>query len=110
VGFDFWAKGSQLRAYVDFVNGKLQMISVYVEKGLPLMLYTAANEVEMAKDFLSRYQAYCGATHVEEFKAVLDTVEPKTNTVKVYGNVKFEAEYTKPVDVYNRTLDVATFR
>ena len=112
VGFDFWTDGSQLEVYVYFVDGKVRSISIYPHKGFPLMVQRvqqAANEVEAAKGLLSRYQAYCGATHVEAFKAVLDTVEPKTNTVKVYGNVKFEAEYTKTVDVENRPLDIARF-
>ncbi|MGB9854441.1 MAG: hypothetical protein ACPLRY_06530 [Candidatus Bathyarchaeales archaeon] len=112
VGFDFWTDGSQLEVYVNFVDGKVRSISIYPHKGLPLMVQAvqqAANEVEAAKGLLSRYQAYCGATHVEEFKAILDTVKPKTNTVKVYGNIKFEAEYTKTVDVENRPIDTARF-
>ncbi|MGB9959813.1 MAG: hypothetical protein ACPLKQ_04765 [Candidatus Bathyarchaeales archaeon] len=110
VGFDFWAYGNQLTAYVHFVDGKLQTVDMWVEKGVPKMLYTAVNEVEAAKGLLSRYQAYCGATHVEELKAVLDTVEAKTNIKKFYGNVKFEAEYTKTVDLDYSPLDTATFR
>ena len=110
VTYTLESKGSKLIAYCAFVDGKLRSISMYVKEGLPLMLYTAANEVEMAKDFLSRYQAYCGAAHVEAFKAFLGMVEAKTNIKKVSGNIKFEAEYTKPVDVKNRTLDIATFR
>ncbi len=110
----FWTDESQLTAYVEFVDEKLQSIYMSVNKGVPLMVQTVqqtANEVEWAKGFLSRYQAYCGATHVEEFKAILDTVEPKTNTVKVYGNIKFEAKYDKPfVEWENHTIDTATFR
>ncbi|MGB9959567.1 MAG: hypothetical protein ACPLKQ_03475 [Candidatus Bathyarchaeales archaeon] len=98
VGFDFEAYESQLEVYVRFVDGKLQSINIYVKKGVPLMVHVvqqAANEVDAAKSLLSRYQAHCGATHVEAFKAILDTVEHKTNTTKVYENIKFEAEYTK---------------
>ncbi|MEM2911626.1 MAG: hypothetical protein QW146_03890 [Candidatus Bathyarchaeia archaeon] len=113
IGFDFWTDESQLTAYVEFVDGMLQSIDMFVQKGVPLMVqmvHEATNEVEMAKGFLSRYQAYCRATHVEVFKTVLDNIELKTNISKVYGNFKFEAEYTKLVDVESRTIDGATFR
>lgn len=113
VSYTLESNGSKLGVLCNFVDGKLQKISIYMKEGLPLMLKTAqpnANEVEMAKGFLSRYQTYCGAAYCEAMRAMLDAVEANRTITKFSGNIKFEAEYTKSFLPWeNRTIDRARF-
>ena len=97
----------------DFVDGKLQSVSIHIPYGnslAPRVIYSASNELEMVKGLLDRYQAYCGASHCGPMRAMLDAVEANKNVTIVSGNVKFEASYSKVfLDWQNCTIDTARF-
>ncbi|MGB9853460.1 MAG: hypothetical protein ACPLRY_01430 [Candidatus Bathyarchaeales archaeon] len=102
---------SKLEVIFAFVNGKLRSMSVYALEGMPLITRPATNVLEMAKETLSRYQTYCGASYCEAMNTMLYNVKVNENVTKVSGNIKFEATYEKVLlEWENRTVDSIGFR
>ena len=102
---------SKLEVIFAFVNGKLRSMSLYALKGAPLITRPATNVVEMAKETLSRYKTYYGASYCETMKTMLYNVEVNENITKVSGDIKFEATYEKVfLEWENRTVNSAEFR
>lgn len=109
--YTFESDKSKLEVIFAFVNGKLRSMSLYVIEGSPHITQSATNVLEMAKDALSRYQTYCGATYCEAMKTMLYDVKVNENVTKVSEGIKFEANYKKVfLEWENRTIDSAGFR
>lgn len=82
---------SKLEVICTSVNEKLHSMSVYVLDGSPRMTQPATNVLEMAKDFINKYQTYSGASYYGALRPMLDNVEANKNVTKTSGNVKLEA-------------------
>ncbi len=81
---------SKLELICTFVNEKLRSMSVYVLDGSPRMTQPATNTLEMAKDFINKYQTYSGASYYETLRFMLDNVEANKNVTKTSENANLE--------------------
>ncbi|MBN1245828.1 hypothetical protein JXA31_09575 [Candidatus Bathyarchaeota archaeon] len=80
---------STLDLYYTFVSGKLQKIHVLECQGSPRThKTTAANSLEMAKDFLSSYQDHSENAFYEELRTTLADVDENENLTATFGNTK----------------------
>ena len=86
---------SKLELHCNFVNEKLQSISLHALDGSSRMTQPATNTLEMAKDFLSRYQTVSKASHCEALRSMLNTVTANENVTKTSGNIKLEVIVTQ---------------
>jgi hypothetical protein len=78
-----------VKAY--FVNNKVRMIYIPYPT-LPAEYPDADVTVEMAKDFLERYQNYAGDSFYGELASMLDDVDLTDNVTKSAGNIQLEAK------------------
>ncbi|MEM2969141.1 MAG: hypothetical protein QXJ40_04090 [Candidatus Bathyarchaeia archaeon] len=102
---------SKLEVICTFVNGKLHSMAQYILEGSPHMLQTTTDALKIAKNFLSKYQAYCEATYYETMKTMLDGVNINENITIKSESIKFKAEHTKSfIEWENRTADIVELR
>jgi len=86
---------SKVDALCTFANGNLRMIHVLERTGSPRMTKSAANELEMAKVFLSNYEGYSRNSFYGKLNSMLDDVTVDKNSVATSGNVKLEITTTE---------------
>jgi heme/copper-type cytochrome/quinol oxidase subunit 2 len=85
---------SKLEVICTFVTGKLRSMNMYVTDGSPLMTQPAASTLEMAKDFLDKYQTYSGASYYNTLRSMLDNIKADKNVTKTSENIKLEVTNT----------------
>lgn len=92
VAYDLTSDASKLKALYTFAYGELQMIHVLEREGSPSLVKpaTSNNDVELAKVFLSNYQAYTANPLFGELKSTLDNIDPNKNITKTSGNTVLE--------------------
>lgn len=90
VDYDLVSEGSRVKALFTFANSRLQMIHVLENEGSPHVTKTAANSLELAKNFFSNYQAYTADSLYGELKSTLDNVDASKNVTKTTGNTQLE--------------------
>jgi len=93
VAYDLTSDGGKLKAIYTFADGNLQMIHVLETEGSLSLAKSAAfaNDVELAKDFLSNYQTYMANPFFGELRSTLNYVVPGKNLTKTSGNTVLEA-------------------
>jgi len=69
-------------------------MNMYVTDGSPLTTQPAASPLEMAKDFLDKYQTYSAASYYSTLRSMLDSIEADKNVTKTFENVKLEVTVT----------------
>jgi hypothetical protein len=80
---------SKIEATYTFKNGTLGFCNLYILKGSPMYIQQpSANILEMANDFLQKYQSLTGFSDLADAKNVLNTVNAFENTTKTAGNMK----------------------
>lgn len=84
---------SKLEVICAFVNGKLRSMNTYAD-GSPHITNQAGNAIEMAKDFISKYQTISSASYYETLVPMLDAVEVNQNVTKTAENAKLEVTST----------------
>ncbi len=96
VAYNLNSDGSKIKMLYTFADGKLQMIHVLEREGLPSLIETAtsANDVDLAKVFLSKYQTYTANPLFGELKSTLDNVDAGKNVTKTSGNTVLEVSAT----------------
>jgi hypothetical protein len=90
VGHEFISEGSKVKALCTFANSRLQMLHILENEGSPHMSEAAANSIELAKSFLTNYQAYTSDSLYGELSSTLDNVDAGTNVTKTSGNTQLE--------------------
>jgi len=62
----------------------------------------STDALDLAKDFLQKYQSFAGASYLQAMRNILDTVKEEKNTTTATGDVKFtlsiEGIWTDPAD------------
>jgi len=86
---------SKLTVISAFVTGKLRSMKIYVNDGSPLTTKPATTPIEMAKDFLEKYQTYSDASYYSTMRSMLDNLEGDKNITKTSENIKLEVTVTK---------------
>jgi len=79
----------KLEVICTFVNEKLRSMITYTD-GSPRMTQPATNTLEMAKDFIDKYQTISSTSHYETMRSMLDNLEANKNVTKTSENVKLE--------------------
>ena len=74
--------GSKVDVLYTFANGNLRKIHVLENEGSPRMTKTAVNAFEMAKGFLSDYQAYSKKSLYGELNSMLISADVGKNLTK----------------------------
>ncbi len=85
---------SKLEVICAFVDEKLRSMSMYVTDGSPLTTQPTTSPLEMAKDFLDKYQTYSDASYYSTLRSMLDSVEADKNITKTSENIKLEVTVT----------------
>jgi hypothetical protein len=83
------ANESKIEVLYTFKNRTLGFCNLYILKGSPM--YTqqpSANILEMADDFLQKYQEFTGFSDLEELRDALGSVNAFENTTKTTENIK----------------------
>jgi hypothetical protein len=83
-------------------------MNIYPTDGLPRTTQTATSTIEMAKDFLDKYQEYSGTSYYGTMQAMLDSVEADTNTTKTSENIKLETTVTANYASFRWTYTVSS--
>ncbi len=78
---------SKIEVICNFVNGKLRSMITYAD-GSPRMSQPATTTLEMAKDFIDKYQTISSASYYGMLSPMLDNVEVNNNVTKTSGNTK----------------------
>ncbi|WGM90307.1 MAG: hypothetical protein NUK63_04090 [Candidatus Bathyarchaeum tardum] len=86
---------SKVEVICNFVNEKLQLMSLHPINGLALMVQQHANVVSSAKAFLVNYQADSGVSYLEPMTNMLDLVDGNENSTQVVEDVKLEVIVTQ---------------
>lgn len=86
---------SKLEVICAFVDEKLRSMNIYINDGSPLTTQPAASPLEMAKDFLDKYQTYSDASYYSTLRSMLDSVEADKNITKTSENIKLEVTITE---------------
>jgi hypothetical protein len=81
---------SSVRARCSFVNSMLRRICLSDYNGDLAVKQPATATVDMAKDFLQRYQIYGGDSFYGILAATLNNLDVSTNVTKSAGNIKLE--------------------
>lgn len=108
---------SELKVVCDFKDGALVWCNLYPLKGSPIFTQPFTNALDEAKGFLERYQAYSGASHIQQLRSMLDTVSELTPMTKTEGNIRLEikieiekdwifTQWMKAVNGITNTYDV----
>ena len=88
---------SKLEVICTFVNEKLRSINIY-PVGSPRITQQATSTVEMAKNFINKYQTISNASYYGTLVSMLDNVEANKNVTKTSENIKLKvtdnANYT----------------
>ncbi|MCW4005551.1 MAG: PKD domain-containing protein [Candidatus Bathyarchaeota archaeon] len=92
VGFNLNSSTSKLNVLCSFANGNLHMIQVLENEGSPSMSKTLLNNNagELAKDFLSNYQAYTNDPVYGALSIMLDSVDGNKNLTQTSDNSQLE--------------------
>ncbi|HDQ06352.1 MAG TPA: hypothetical protein ENN36_06505 [Candidatus Bathyarchaeota archaeon] len=81
---------SKVEVICNFVNQKLQLISLHALDGSIRMTQPCTDVLDTAKAFLDKYQAYSEAFYIEDMRSMLDTVDANRNVTKTAENTKLE--------------------
>jgi hypothetical protein len=73
-----------------FSNGSLRKIHVLQNTGTPYTTKTAANTLEMAKNFLADYEIYSKNSFYGDLNSMLDKVDANKNSTATFSNEKLE--------------------
>lgn len=90
VGYKFTSEVSKVTALCTFANSRLQMMHILDKEGSPHMSEAAANSFELAKSFLTNYQAYTSNSLYGKLSSTLDNLDAGTNVTKTSGNTQLE--------------------
>jgi len=80
---------SKLEVICNFVNEKLRSIITYTDGSLR-MTQPPTNTLEMAKEFINKYQTISSASYYSMLKSMLDNLEINKNITKTSENTKLE--------------------
>jgi hypothetical protein len=91
INYKFVSGESTFKVECVFVNGTLQMVSVFETEGqLNLSSVCAdSDNLEGAKRFLDAYQVYTDDSFYGQLKMSLDNIEDNKNVTKIIGNTNF---------------------
>lgn len=84
---------SQLDVIGNFVEGKLRSISLYQLKDESTQTPSVSDPIELANNFLTKYQTLTATTYLEHLASMLD-VAANHNMTTTCNNVKLEVTYT----------------
>jgi hypothetical protein len=88
---------SKLEVICSFVTEKLRSMITYTD-GSPHMTRASTNTLEMAKEFINKYQTVSNSSYYSMMESMLDNLEINKNATKTSGNTKLEvngnASYT----------------
>ena len=94
VGYSLISNGSFLNILCTFANGKLQMLQVLQNTGVPVLTDNAANPAsgagELAKSFLGNYQLFSSSSLYGTLKSTLDVVDASKNTTATFANAQLQ--------------------
>jgi hypothetical protein len=82
--------GCKLRFLFRFVEGHLLRISVLERDGLPPMVKSSSTAIDMARDFLSNYEAFSGDSFYGDLRDTLNTTDGSADFTKIFGNAKLK--------------------
>jgi hypothetical protein len=88
--FNLISSEGSLRARCSYVNGKLHQIYLSDYTGSLSLNQPNTNTLNMAKDFMARYQSYMGDSFYGKLSSMLDSVFANENLSKTLGSVKLE--------------------
>jgi hypothetical protein len=81
---------SYMRVLFEFFNGNVRMVHLLDNTGTPQMKKPVGTSLEMAKDFMTNYQAFTGDSFYGTLRSMLDNVNGGENVSQTVGNVKFD--------------------
>ena len=84
---------SIIRVFFRFIDKELTSVSFSIPQTPPIFIGNPKDQVQDAVGFLERYQTFTNDSEVSTMKNILETVNPKTNTTTIVGNIKLEVEY-----------------
>jgi hypothetical protein len=85
----------ELKVICAFVDAKLRSMRIYVNDGSPLTTQPATTYIEMAKDFLDKYQTYSDGSYYSTMQSMLDDVEGDKTITKTVENIKLDVTVTE---------------
>ena len=85
---------SKLEVICAFVDEKLRSMNMYVNDGSPLTTQPVTTPLEMAKNFLDKYQTYSAASYYNTLRSMLDNIEANKNVTTTSQNIKLEVTVT----------------
>lgn len=98
------SNNSSLKAECSFVNDNLRLIYISEYKGAPSIKQQATSIMQMAQDFLGRYQAYTNDTFYSTLASMLSTTKENTNSTQINGNMKLDvSNFDKKIVDYTWT-------
>jgi hypothetical protein len=84
---------SKIEVICAFVNGKVRSMNAYVD-GSPYTTNEAINDVEMAKNFISKYKILSSASYFDIMLPMLENVKVNQNVTKNVEQAKLEVTST----------------
>jgi hypothetical protein len=85
---------SELEVICAFVDEKLRSMNIYINDGSPLTTQPFTTPLEMAKDFLDRYQAHSEESYYSAMRSMLNNIEADKNVTKTVEDIKLEVTVT----------------
>ena len=95
----FESPQGKLRVSCSFVNNSLRRIYISDSIGSLYLNQPTANALDMARDFLNRYQNYTGDSFYGELESMLNTIDISENATKTIGDIKLEVSVTSQTRV-----------
>jgi hypothetical protein len=81
---------SSVKADCCFVNNTLRMLYLSDYSGVLSLKQQADSTVDMAKDFLARYQSYVKESFYGTLASMLSTIKADANSTQINGNVRLD--------------------
>jgi hypothetical protein len=94
VKYIFGSNESELEVICAFVDEKLRSMNIYINDGSPLTTQPFTTPLEMAKDFLDRYQVQSEESYYSTMRSMLNNVEADKNITKTAEDIKLEVTVT----------------
>lgn len=92
IAYNLTSANSKVYALCTFTNGSLQTLHMLQNQGSPHMVNSAlsSNAVEIAKSFLTNYQAYTGKPLFGQLKSTLGNINASENVTVLSGDKVLE--------------------
>lgn len=96
VHYRFESKENTLKVDYNYVEGKLHTLTTSIDRP-PRLNRTMTTNLELAQDFLNKYQTFSGATYYSTMLSMLDDIETDKDTTKTVGNIKLQVTQTRSI-------------